>query len=74
MFNQNSLESFFESKTNEVTIVDIGPVVMQKFLDFIVGKDINLTDAKEAAEMLMAADKYNVTGLAKFCAHKVPGK
>lgn len=64
MFSHESLE---EGRTSEVTIDDVSPEVMQKFLDFVVGKDIKLDNGKEAGEMLMVADKYDVQGLFNFC-------
>jgi hypothetical protein len=60
-----------ESATNVVTVDDVSQEVMSKFLDFALGKDIELSSALEAGEMLMAADKYDITGLFKFCEQKV---
>jgi hypothetical protein len=59
-----------EAQKNEVTIDDFTPDVMQKFLDFVIGKDIKLNNAKETSDMLMAAHKYNVSALVRFCKQK----
>ena len=70
MFSHDSLE---EGRTNEVTIDDVSPEVMKKFLDFVIGKDIKFDNSQEAGEMLMAADKYDVQGLFNFCEQEVNG-
>jgi hypothetical protein len=68
MFKDDALS---ESASSEVTINDFSPEVMQKLLNFISGKDIKVSDAKDATDLIMAADKYNVAGLEKFCLQKV---
>ena len=68
MFSHESLE---EGRTSEVTIDDVSAEVMQKFLEFVIGKDIKLDNGKEAGEMLMAADKYDIQGLFNFCEQEV---
>ena len=71
MFSHDSLT---EGRTSEVTIDDVSPEVMKKFLDFVIGKDIKFDNSKEAGEMLMAADKYDVQGLFNFCEQEVGNK
>ena len=69
MFSHDSLA---EGRTSEVTIDDASPEVMQKFLDFTMGKNIKFDNSKEAGEMLMVADKYDVQSLFNFCEQEVP--
>jgi hypothetical protein len=68
MFKDDALS---ESATSKVTINDFSPEVMQKLLNFLSGKDIEISDDKDATDLFMAADKYNVAGLERFCLQKV---
>jgi hypothetical protein len=60
-----------EAASNEIVVDDIQPKVMEKMINFIAGKNIEFCDATEAGEMLMAAHKYDIKGLFKFCAKEV---
>ena len=47
---------------------------MKKFLDFVIGKNIQFDNSKEAGVMLMVADKYDDQGLFNFCEQVVCGR
>jgi malonyl CoA-acyl carrier protein transacylase len=63
-----------EAVSSEVTVDDVSPEVLSKFLDFAMGKEIELSNSLEAAQMLVAADKYDVSGLVTYCEQKVGNK
>jgi hypothetical protein len=68
MFKDDNLS---ESVSQEVTIDDFAPEVMEMFLNFVFGNEIEMPNAIVATDLLMAADKYNVAGLVRFCEQQV---
>ena len=54
-----------EAKTGEIKIPDVSPDTMEDFLFFIYHDDLDKT--KISGDLMVVADKYNVTALSKFC-------
>ena len=54
-----------ETKTGEIKIPDVSPDTMGDFLFFIYHDDLDKT--KISGDLMVVADKYNVTALSKFC-------
>ncbi|KAL3109041.1 hypothetical protein niasHT_012603 [Heterodera trifolii] len=68
---QNSKNSIGEgraTKKNSILVPDIEIVAFEAMLTFIYTKHFNGLDANNWLNVLMAADKYNITGLVKECA------
>ena len=54
-----------EAKTGEIKIPDVSLDTMEDFLFFIYHDDLDKT--KISGDLMVVADKYNVTALSKFC-------
>ena len=54
-----------EAETGEIKIPDVSPGTMEDFLFFIYHDDLD--KAKISGDLMVVADKYNVTALSKFC-------
>ena len=54
-----------EAKSGEIKITDIFSVTMEKLLFFIYHDDLD--ENKISGELMLAADKYNISALYKFC-------
>ena len=54
-----------EAETGEIKIPDVSPGTMEDFLFFIYHDDLDKT--KMSGDLMVVADKYNVTALSKFC-------
>ena len=54
-----------EAETGEIKIPDVSPDTMEDFLFFIYHDTLDKT--KISGDLLVVADKYNVTALSKFC-------
>ena len=56
-----------EAKSGEIKITDISPITMESLLFFIYHG--NLDESKISGDLMMAADKYNISALYKFCVY-----
>ena len=56
-----------EAKSGEIKVTDISPVTMESLLFFIYHD--NLDESKISGDLMMAADKYNISALYKFCVY-----
>ena len=54
-----------EAKSGEIKVTDISPITMESLLFFIYHD--NLDECKISGDLMMAADKYNISALYKFC-------
>ena len=57
--------NMIEAETGEIKIPDVSPDTMEDFLFFIYHDDLDKT--KISGDLMVVADKYNVTALSKFC-------
>ena len=56
-----------EAKSGEIKVPDISPTTMESLLFFIYHD--NLDESKISGDLMMAADKYNISALYKFCVY-----
>ena len=56
-----------EAKSGEIKVTDISPITMESLLFFIYHD--NLDESIISGELMMAADKYNISALYKFCVY-----
>ena len=56
-----------EAKSGEIKVTDISPITMESLLFFIYHD--NLDESKISGDLMMAADKYNISALYKFCVY-----
>lgn len=56
-----------EAKSGEIKVTDISPITMESLLFFIYHD--NLDESKNSGDLMMAADKYNISALYKFCVY-----
>ena len=56
-----------EAKSGEIKVTDISPITMESLLFFIYHD--NLDESKISEDLMMAADKYNIFALYKFCVY-----
>ena len=56
-----------EAKSGEIKVTDISPITMESLLFFIYHD--NLDESKISGDLMMAADKYNLSALYKFCVY-----
>ena len=54
-----------ETKTGEIKIPDISPITMENLLFFIYHDSLDQT--KFSGDLMVAADKYNISALFKLC-------
>ena len=54
-----------EAKTGEIKIPDISPITMENLLFFIYHDTLDQT--KFSGDLMVAADKYNISALVKLC-------
>jgi len=64
MFDQNMMEA----QTGEVDISDVDPETLKLMLEFIYSGQVE--DENYTAELLYAADKYELSGLVNLCANQ----
>ena len=56
-----------EAKSGEIKITDISLVTMENLIFFIYHD--NLEETKISGDLMVAADKYNISALVKLCVH-----
>ena len=56
-----------EAKSGEIKVTDISPITMESLLFFIYHD--NLDESKISGDLMMAADKYNISALYKLCVY-----
>ncbi len=61
-----SHKDFKENVSNEATIEDFSPETVKDFLEFLYTDELNEANLN-SVELLLMADKYNVTGLKSDC-------
>lgn len=60
-----------ETATSEVNINDLYPEAVQSMLEFMYGADLNVSDTSAWADLLAAAEKYQVIPLKELCEQRL---